>query len=125
MKITIEVSVGELYDKISILRIKQNKLTNPSQLVNVNKELKYLESKAFNNDPTVTVLVDQLYLINLELWDIENAKRECEAKKDFGDKFIQLARDVYIKNDMRAKLKKQINKITLSDVIEEKDYTSY
>jgi len=125
MKITIEVSVGELYDKISILRIKQNKLTKPNQLVNVNKELQYLESKAFNNDPTVTVLADQLYLINLELWDIENAKRECEAKKEFGEKFIQLARDVYIKNDMRAKLKKQINKITLSDVIEEKDYTSY
>ena len=125
MKVSIEVSVGELFDKITILRIKQKKLTDEEQLDNVNKELSYLENQAFNNDPEVNALVEELYLINSKLWDIENHKRQCEADQVFGSRFIKLARDVYIKNDDRAKIKKMINIITKSDVIEEKEYTKY
>ena len=123
--VSIEVSVGELFDKITILKIKQKKLTNQDQLANVNKELEYLEDKAFTNDPEVNVLVEQLQEINEQLWDIENGKRKCEADKSFGSKFIELARDVYIKNDDRATIKKLINVITKSSIVEEKDYTKY
>ena len=125
MMVSIVVSVGELFDKITILKIKQKKLTNQEQLENVNKELEYLENKAFNNDPEVNVLVEQLYEINEKLWDIENDKRKCEANKTFGTKFVQLARDVYMKNDDRATIKKLINVITKSSIVEEKEYTKY
>ena len=125
MMVSIEVSVGELFDKITILKIKQKKLTDQEQIKNVNKELAYLESKAFNNDIEVNALVEELQAINEQLWDIEKSKRECEADKIFGAKFVKLARDVYIKNDNRAKIKKMINIITKSDVVEEKDYTKY
>jgi hypothetical protein len=125
MMVSIEVSVGELFDKITILKIKQKKLTNQDQLANVNKELEYLEDKAFTNDPEVNVLVEQLQEINEQLWDIENGKRKCEADKSFGSKFVELARDVYIKNDDRATIKKLINVITKSSIVEEKDYTRY
>ena len=123
--VSIEVSVGELFDKITILKIKQKKLTNQDQLANVNKELEYLEDKAFTNDLEVNVLVEQLQEINEQLWDIENGKRKCEADKSFGPEFVKLARDVYIKNDDRAKIKKMINIITKSGIVEEKDYTKY
>lgn len=123
--VSIEVSVGELFDKITILKIKQKKLKDQEQLENVNKELAYLESKAFNNDPEVNALVAELESINEQLWDIENGKRKCEADKNFGSNFVKLARDVYIKNDDRAKIKKMINIITKSDIIEEKEYTQY
>ena len=125
MKVSIEISVGELFDKITILRIKQKNLTDQEQLENVNKELSILENKAFNNDPEVNALVEELYKINSKLWEIENHKRQCEADKVFGSTFITLARDVYIKNDDRAKIKKMINIITKSDIIEEKEYTIY
>ena len=123
--VSIEVSVGELFDKITILKIKQKKLTNQEQLENVNKELEYLEDKAFTNDPEVNVLVEQLQEINEQLWNIENGKRKCEADKSFGSKFVELARDVYIKNDDRATIKKLINVITKSSIVEEKEYTKY
>ena len=123
--VSIEVSVGELFDKITILKIKQKKLTNQDQLANVNKELEYLEDKAFTNDPEVNVLVEQLQEINEQLWNIENGKRKCEADKSFGSKFVELARDVYIKNDDRATIKKLINVITKSSIVEEKEYTKY
>ena len=125
MMVSIEVSVGELFDKITILRIKQNKLTDKDQLVNVAKELKSLEDKSFDNNKEVNLLVEELQFINEQLWDIENEKRQCEADKDFGTKFVELARNVYIKNDERAKIKKQINIITKSNIVEEKDYTKY
>jgi len=125
MMVSIEVSVGELFDKITILKIKQKKLINQNQLANVNKELEYLEDKAFTNDPEVNVLVEQLQEINEQLWDIENGKRKCEADKSFGSKFVELARDVYIKNDDRATIKKLINVITKSSIVEEKEYTRY
>ena len=82
MMVSIEVSVGELFDKITILKIKQKKLTDQEQIKNVNKELAYLESKAFNNEIEVNALVEELQAINEQLWDIENSKRECEADKD-------------------------------------------
>ena len=125
MKIEIEVSVGELYDKISILRIKKNKILNPDKLFNINKELIYLENKMLNNDPVIQNLADELFQINSKLWDIENSKRRCEAENNFGYDFIQLARDVYIYNDRRAEIKKKINTLTYSDIVEEKEYTSY
>ena len=123
--VSIEVSVGELFDKITILKIKQKKLTDEAQLSNIGKELEYLEDKAFTNDPEVNALVEELQSINEQLWDIENSKRQCEADKSFGSRFVKLARDVYIKNDDRAKIKKMINIITKSGIVEEKDYTKY
>ena len=123
--VSIEVSVGELFDKITILKIKQKKLTDEDQLSNIGKELEYLEDKAFTNDPEVNALVEELQSINEQLWDIENSKRQCEADKSFGSRFVKLARDVYIKNDDRAKIKKMINIITKSGIVEEKDYTKY
>jgi len=123
--VSIEVSVGELFDKITILKIKQEKLTDEKQLINVSKELSLLESKAFTDDAEVNHLVHELYEINLALWNIENDKRKCEITKDFGPKFVELARQVYIKNDNRAEIKKMINTITNSSIIEEKNYTKY
>ena len=125
MKIEVEVSVGELYDKISILRIKKQRIQNPDKLFNINKELIYLESKILNNDPVLEKLIDELFKINSKLWDIENSKRRCEAENNFGYDFVQLARDVYIYNDKRAEIKKKINVLTYSDVVEEKEYTRY
>ena len=125
MKIEVEVSVGELYDKISILRIKKDRIKDLDKLFNINKELIYLENKMLNNDPAIEKLADELFQINSKLWDIENSKRRCEAENNFGYDFIQLARDVYIYNDKRAEIKKKINILTYSDVVEEKEYTSY
>ena len=82
-------------------------------------------NKILNNDPQVNNLVDELYKINSKLWDIENSKRRCEAENNFGWDFIQLARDVYIYNDKRAEIKRKINVLTYSDVVEEKEYTNY
>lgn len=125
MKVEIEVSIGELYDKVTILKIKKDRIKDSEKLFNINKELIYLENKILNNDPQVNNLVDELYKINSKLWNIENSKRRCEAENNFGWDFIQLARDVYIWNDKRAEIKKKINLLTNSDVIEEKEYTEY
>ena len=125
MKVEIEVSIGELYDKVTILKIKKDRIKDSEKLFNINKELIYLENKILNNDPQVNNLVDELYKINSKLWNIENSKRRCEAENNFGWDFIQLARDVYIWNDKRAEIKKKINVLTYSDVVEEKEYTQY
>tara|TARA_Y200000002_G_scaffold266497_1_gene221494 strand:- start:3298 stop:3678 length:381 start_codon:yes stop_codon:yes gene_type:complete len=125
MKVEIEVSIGELYDKVTILKIKKDRIKDSEKLFNINKELIYLENKILNNDPQVNNLVDALYKINSKLWDIENSKRRCEAENNFGWDFIQLARDVYIYNDKRAEIKRKINVLTYSDVVEEKEYTNY
>ena len=114
-----------MYDKISILRIKKQRIQDPDKLFNINKELIYLENKVLNNDPALDKLADRLFQINSRLWDIENNKRKCEAENNFGYDFIQLARDVYIYNDKRAEIKKKINVLTYSDVVEEKEYTRY
>ncbi|MBR19552.1 MAG: hypothetical protein CMA64_05350 [Euryarchaeota archaeon] len=125
MKIKIEVSVGELFDKISILKLKTVKISDPEKLKNIKKELSYLEGKFVNTDPDVDKLSEELFVINAKLWDIENSKRKCEAENNFSWDFIQLARDVYIYNDKRAELKRKINDHTGSDVVEEKEYTRY
>ena len=125
MKIEIEASIGELYDKITILRIKKDRMTDTDKLENINKELKYLEHKLINNDPVIDNLTKELFDVNSMLWDIENNKRRCEAENNFGWGFIQLARDVYFYNDKRAEIKRKINLHTNSDVIEEKEYTEY
>ena len=125
MKVEIEVSIGELYDKITILRIKKERITDADKLHNIKKELQYLENKVLNNDPIVENLTKELFEINSKLWDIENNKRRCESENNFGWGFIQLARDVYFYNDKRAEIKRKINIHTNSDVIEEKQYTDY
>lgn len=125
MKVEIQVSVGELLDKISILKIKKARIKDDKKLFNINKELIYLESKLYNHGAEIESYFQQLYEINSKLWDIENSKRRCEAENNFGWDFIQLARDVYIWNDKRAEIKKKINVLTHSDVIEEKEYTEY
>jgi hypothetical protein len=124
---TIKVSIGELFDKITILEIKRFKITEPQKLANVLKEYNYLRKKAEKLNPKYNkgVHYKKLMSINAELWDIENNKRECEHTKIFDDKFIELARSVYIKNDERAAIKKAINKKYKSEIIEEKSHKKY
>lgn len=125
MNIEVSISVGELFDKITILRIKQKKFTDTQKLENVKHELAVLEKQITFDTSDINNLISQLEDINTVLWDIENGKRECEALQQFDDRFISLARDVYIKNDERARLKKEINLATNSDIIEEKEHTKY
>ena len=125
MKIEVSISVGDLFDKITILRIKQKKFTDHQKLYNVKNELSELEKKITFDTTNISNLISQLEDVNTVLWDIENGKRECEALQQFDDKFISLARDVYIKNDERARLKKEINLATDSSIIEEKEHTEY
>lgn len=129
MKILAEISVGELFDKITILNIKTKKIHDSEKLNNIKKELSFLNHQAssiiIKDQALLNHSIEKLQLINEELWDIENNKRECEANKDFGEKFIELSRDVHFKNDIRAKIKKEINLLTDSSVIEEKEYSRY
>ena len=129
MKILAEISVGELFDKITILNIKTKKIHNSEKLNNIKKELSFLNHQAssiiIKDQALLNHSIEKLQLINEELWDIENNKRECEANKDFGEKFIEVSRDVHFKNDIRAKIKKEINLLTDSSVIEEKEYSRY
>ena len=129
MKILAEISVGELFDKITILNIKLKKIIDNDKLKNINTELKILEDQSkkimVSDIHALDELVSQLQQINEDLWDIENFKRECEAEKDFGDSFIKLSRDVHFKNDIRAKIKKEINLLSNSQIVEEKEYSSY
>lgn len=129
MKILAEISVGELFDKITILNIKTQKIHDSEKLLNIEKELNFLNHQTSNinvkDQESLSRNIEKLQLINEELWDIENYKRECEANKDFGEKFIQLSRDVHFKNDIRAQIKKEINLLTDSTVIEEKEYSKY
>lgn len=125
MNIEVSISVGELFDKITILRIKQKKFTDTQKLENVKHELAVLEKQITFDTSDINNLISQLEDINTVLWNIENGKRECEALQQFDDRFISLARDVYIKNDERARLKKEINLATNSDIIEEKEHTEY
>ena len=129
MKILAEISVGELFDKITILNIKTQKIHDSEKLLNIKKELNFLNHQTSNinvkDQESLNRNIEKLQLINEELWDIENYKRECEANKDFGEKFIQLSRDVHFKNDIRAQIKKEINLLTESTVVEEKEYSKY
>ena len=126
--ITIPVSSGELVDKISILKIKRKKIINKSKLQNINKELSLLNKIYKNNfqkNKKILLYEKKLIKINKKLWDIEDKIRFHESKKNFNQKFINLARAVYLNNDERSKIKKKINKLTGSHLIEEKSYKSY
>ena len=127
-KIYAEISVGELLDKISILEIKQKNLKDNEKIKIVNKELESL-NMTLKKDVTMTEEIQSLYQdlkkINSMLWDIEDGKRDCERNKDFGDKFIELARSVYIENDNRAKIKNKINQLSGSYISEVKSYDKY
>ena len=129
MKILAEISVGELFDKITILNIKTQKIQDSEKLINIKNELNFLNNQASNinvkDQESLNKNINKLQLINEELWDIENYKRECEANKDFGEKFIELSRDVHFKNDIRAQIKKEINLLTDSIIVEEKEYSKY
>tara|TARA_B100000941_G_scaffold31389_1_gene18658 strand:- start:117 stop:506 length:390 start_codon:yes stop_codon:yes gene_type:complete len=127
-KILIEVSVGELLDKISILEIKKEKIKNPEKLKFINDEHIILNNQLKENidlNDKLNSLYEQLKTINLKLWDIEDNKRNCEKNSDFGENFIKLSRDVHFLNDNRAKIKLEINNITGSKIKEIKEYTSY
>ena len=127
-KILIEVSVGELLDKISILEIKQEKIKYPESLKFIEDEYKVLKSELDKNiktDEKLKNLFNSLKEINSKLWVIEDDKRMCEKNKDFGEKFIKLSRDVHFLNDNRAKIKLEINNHTGSKIKEIKEYTSY
>ena len=127
-KILTEISAGELLDKISILEIKLDKIKDKENLQEINKEYKSLnETKKSHLEITSDVqnLIDQLKDVNINLWSIEDQKRICEKNKDFGKKFIELARNVYINNDKRAKIKSEINKLLGSNIKEVKEYANY
>jgi hypothetical protein len=127
-KIFIEVSVGELLDKISILEIKKDKIKDPDKLTFISDELSKLKNELEKNvkvDAKLENLHQSLKIINLRLWDIEDEKRRCEKEKDFTENFIKLSRDVHILNDDRAKIKLKINNHTGSIIKEIKEYTSY
>ena len=127
-KILIEVSVGELLDKISILEIKQEKIKDTTKLKFINEEHSILRDQLNSNvksDQKLSELFDSLKQINAKLWVIEDDKRQCEKEKDFTDSFIKLSRDVHFLNDDRAKIKLEINNHTGSKIKEIKEYTSY
>ena len=127
-KILVEVSVGELLDKISILEIKQEKIKDPEKLKFINEEHSILKDQLNNtikSDQKLTELFESLKKINAKLWVIEDDKRQCEKDKDFTDTFIKLSRDVHFLNDDRAKIKLEINNHTGSKIKEIKEYTSY
>lgn len=124
----LPVAWGEVFDKLTILQIKAQKLTDAVKLSNVEAEKQALESVVGNLSrfPVELVsLVDELRAINTGLWDIEEGKRDCERRKCFDEKFIELARRVYMDNDKRAAVKKQINLLLGSSIMEEKSYQAY
>lgn len=127
-KIFAEISVGELLDKISILEIKQKNIMDEQKIKIISKELEslnYTLKKDVNITDEIKSLYEDLKKINIKLWNIEDGKRDCERNGDFGEKFIQLARSVYIENDQRAKIKNKINKISGSNISEVKSYDEY
>ena len=127
-KIIVEVSVGELLDKISILEIKQDKIKDSEKLSFINNEHSILKNqfeKNVKSDEKLEKLFQDLKDINAKLWVIEDDKRDCEKNKDFGEKFIKLSRDVHFLNDDRAKIKLEINNHTGSAIREIKEYTGY
>ena len=127
-KILVEVSVGELLDKISILEIKQEKIKDPEKLKFINDEHSILKDQLDNNvksDEKLNTLFQSLKDINAKLWVIEDDKRLCEKNSDFTENFIKLSRDVHFLNDDRAKIKLEMNNLTGSKIKEIKKYTVY
>ena len=127
-KILVEVSVGELLDKISILEIKKLKISDEESLKFIEKEYLVLKEQLDHNiksDNKINELFRSLKDINLKLWNIEDHKRMCEKNSDFGDEFIKFSRDIHFLNDERSKVKLEINKYTNSKIREIKMYTNY
>ena len=127
-KILTEISAGELLDKISILEIKLDKIKDKENLQEINKEYKSLNDTKKSHleiTPDIQNLINQLKDVNIKLWSIEDEKRICEKNKNFSKKFIELARNVYINNDKRAKIKSEINKLSGSNIKEVKKYANY
>ncbi len=126
--ILVEISPGELIDKITILAIKSQRMTDPAKLKNVELELEALtgaRDRALSPSPALERLTAQLQRVNELLWETEDEIRDCERSRQFGLPFIELARKVYITNDERSALKRQINELLGSRIIEEKNYASY
>ena len=128
MNVNVEISIGEFFDKITILEIKKERISNEDKLVNINKELDDLNAllieQSFSRDDAAQE-VSELKAINEALWEIEDDIREQESQKTFGDRFIELARAVYITNDKRSEVKRDINLKLGSDFVEEKSYEEY
>ena len=127
-KILVEVSVGELLDKISILEIKKEKISNAESLEFINREYSVLKeqlNKNVKSDEKLNKLFESLKKINAKLWGIEDQKRLYEKNSDFGENFIKVSRDIHFLNDKRSKIKLEINLITKSKIKEIKEYTNY
>ncbi|MDD3446024.1 MAG: DUF6165 family protein [Zavarzinia sp.] len=126
---SVPVSWGELWDKITILELKMKHLSSAEALRNVEVELKLLGKVVADANAAaidgLDALVDELRAVNGQLWVIEDDIREEERKKDFGEKFVSLARSVYFRNDERAAVKRRINKLLASEIVEEKSYAAY
>jgi hypothetical protein len=121
----IEVSNGEIIDKLTIIRIKLERITDGAKLANLRKEHVELEQASSSIIDSIYPLYTELYKVNCELWDIEDRIRDFERRKDFGPDFISTARAVYFKNDRRSEIKREINIRTSSGLIEEKSYEKY
>jgi hypothetical protein len=121
----IEVSNGEIIDKLTIIQIKLEKIKDKAKLLNLQREYDELIKASSSIISVSDTLYKELYEVNCELWDIEDHIRDLERKKDFGDDFIATARAVYIKNDRRSEVKREINIRTSSGLIEEKSYEKY
>jgi len=127
MPIMIPVSAGELIDKLTILRVKAARI-DAAKLANVKKELALLEAvtaRELSAVPGIETLSSELETVNAALWDVEEGKRDCERRQDFGPDFVTLARRVYVENDLRAAIKRRINEAAGSDLVEEKSYRPY
>jgi hypothetical protein len=128
MAVTVPVSWGELLDKVTILQIKAERIVDADKLANVNRELAELTAVIERNGPLSSgaqMLMDELREANTALWDIEDNIRACEREKRFDEEFIRLARSVYYTNDRRAELKREVNQLLDSALVEEKSYESY
>ena len=126
--ILVEISFGELLDKISILEIKKEKISNKESLEFINREYSVLKeqlNKNVKSDEKLNEFFESLKKINAKLWSVEDEKRLHEKKSDFGDNFIKISRDIHFLNDDRAKIKLEINKYTGSKIREIKEYTNY
>ena len=123
----VEISNGELLDKFSILEIKMGNIADPAKLANIENEYKELTSDCTDllRNSTISSLYAELKSINQKLWVVEDDIRECERRKDFGQEFISLAREVYFTHDERARVKKEINIASGSSLVEEKSYQAY
>ena len=127
MRIPVEISPGELFDKLTILEIKANRIDDSAKLGNVRREWAVLGAAArqLGTSPELVALKARLRLVNEKLWEIEDQIRGHERVGDFGTDFVELARAVYLTNDRRAALKKEINDLLKSDIAEEKSYADY